>query len=89
MYAEILQDLEMKGKISDIDLGAKEAWYHRICRSRYQHRAEREEIYITNKKVPHPFGINPEISIQKSFLIYVNLCVIMYLPSKGHICPLM
>ena len=41
MYAEILQDLEMKAKISDINLGAKEAWYHRICRSRYQHRAER------------------------------------------------
>ena len=31
MYAEILQDLEMKAKVSDINLGAKEAWYHRIC----------------------------------------------------------
>ena len=26
-------------------MGAKEAWYHRICRSRYQHRAERGGLH--------------------------------------------
>ena len=42
-YAEILNDAKMKARISDVNLGAKGAWYHRSCRRRYQHQAERVE----------------------------------------------
>ena len=30
----------MLGKLSILNLGAREAWYHRICRTRYQRQAE-------------------------------------------------
>lgn len=41
--ASILNDSEMRSIISDVDVCAREAQYRRSCRSKYQHRAEREE----------------------------------------------
>ena len=39
-YAQILGDTEMMGRIATLDFGAREAWYHRICRTRYQEKAK-------------------------------------------------
>ena len=36
----MLDDAPMIAKIDALDLGAKEAWYHRICRTRYQQKAD-------------------------------------------------